>query len=218
MSNYQLVGVDQMEATKLRRKLDPIDPWDTAKSERVKPVIAEIAKSCGVEITPTEPRWEHGVYPLYYLYRKNRADNLNMILQRIRDDYLVFFPDVSRTCSPNQITKFVDNIANTEVDLLIEDHDYFIFVEAKDPPEGRPARFQIRDGVHQLVLQYAEGLFLAEKIRKKFFLATLGTKINYYNLTPKDQTLLGVLGDSTKELKFCDLSWTEFPSNGNSGL
>jgi len=105
------------------------------------------------------------------------------------------------------MTKFADAIANTEIDLLIEDDDYFIFVEAKDPPEGRPARFQIKDGVHQLVLQYAEGLFLAKKIKKKFFLATLGTKINYHNLTPKDQTLLAVLGDSTRQLKFCDLPW-----------
>ena len=199
--------MDQMEATKLRRKLDPVDSWDDAKSERVKPVIAEIAKTCGVEITPTQPRWEHGVYPLYYLYKNNRADNLKVILQRIRDDYLMFFPDASRTCSPDQMTKFVDSIANTEVDLLIEDDRYFIFVEAKDPPEGRPARFQIRDGVHQLVLQYAQGLFLAKKINKRFFLATLGTKMNYLNLTPQDQALLSVLGDSTKELKFCDLSW-----------
>ena len=167
-----------MEATKLRRKLDPIDPWDNAKSERVKPVIAEIAKSCGVEITPTLPRWEYGVYPLYYLYRSSRADNLNVIRQKIRDDYLIFFPETSLTCKPEQIAEFVDDIANTEVDLLIEDHDYFIFVEAKDPPEGRPARFEIKRGVHQLVLQYAEGLFLAKKTKKKFFLATLGTKIN----------------------------------------
>jgi len=65
MPNHQLIGVDQMEATKLRRKLDPIDPWDNAKSERVKPVIAEIAESCDVEITPTEPRWEYGVYPCF---------------------------------------------------------------------------------------------------------------------------------------------------------
>ena len=70
MSNYKLVGVDQMEATKLRRKLDPIDPWDIAKLERVKPVIAEIASTCEGGITPTEPSWEHGVYPLYDLYKQ----------------------------------------------------------------------------------------------------------------------------------------------------
>jgi hypothetical protein len=76
------------------------------------------------------------------------------------------FPELDGKCSPDQLTAFIDDIANTEIDLLIEDHDYFIFVEAKDPPDGKPPRFQIRRGVHQLVLQYAEGLFLAKKIKK----------------------------------------------------
>lgn len=79
MSNYKLVGVDQMEASKLRRKLDPIDPWDSAKSERVKPVIAEIANACEGGITPMEPRWEHGVYPLYYLHKGNSRDTLSTV-------------------------------------------------------------------------------------------------------------------------------------------
>jgi hypothetical protein len=204
MSNYKLVGIDKMEATKLRRKLD--EAWTHAKSERVKPVVAEIAKACGVEITPIEPRWEYGVYPLYYIYRTT-GDTLTAVYWKIQQDYLAFFPETSQTCSPDQLKSLVENIANTEIDLLIEDHDYFIFIEAKDPPEGRPARFQIRAGFHQLVLQYAEGLFLTKKTNKRSFLATLGTKMNYYNLTPADQNLLALLGDPTTQLKFCDLRW-----------
>ena len=113
MSNHRLVGRYQMEASKLRRKLDPIDPWDIAKSERVKPVIDEIARTCGVDITPIEPRWEHSVYPLYYLYKTDRLENLNVIYKKIRDDYLLLFPEVSGTCPPDQVTAFVDDIANT---------------------------------------------------------------------------------------------------------
>jgi hypothetical protein len=90
---------------------------------------------------------------------------------------------------------------------LIEDVDYFIFVEAKNPPDGRLPRFQMKRGVHQLVLIYAAGLFLARRIKKRFLLATLGTKMTSYNLTPLDQTLLALVGDASTELKFCDLSW-----------
>jgi hypothetical protein len=207
MTDYQLVGVDQMEASKLRRKLDPMDSWDIAKTERVKPVIAEIANSCGRDITPEEPRWESSVYPLYYMYAGKARGNVNALYDKLLADYVEMFPELQCTVSPDQLTAFIRDIANTEIDLLIEDVDYFIFVEAKDPPDGKPPRFQMRDGVHQLVLQYAEGLFLAKKIRKKFFLATLGTKMNYYNLTPADQNLLAIFGDGSKELKFCDLTW-----------
>jgi hypothetical protein len=207
MENYQLVGVDQMEATKLRRKLDPIDPWDSGKTERVKPVIAEIAKTCEDGITPIDPRWEHGVYPLYYLYKRDPRDTLSTVCSRILEDYNTLFPELKDKYPAEKLTAFVDDIANTEVDLLIEDVDYFIFVEAKNPPDGRLARFQMKRGVHQLVLIYAEGLFLAKSIKKRFVLATLGTKMTSHSLTPADQTLLALLGDTNKELRFCDLSW-----------
>jgi len=169
MINYHLVGVDQMEASKLRRKLDPIEPWDNAKSERVKPVIAYIANSFGVDIVPSEPRWENSIYPLYYLYAGKNRVNTNAIYAKMRDDYIALFPGLDRTCSTDQLTAFIGDIANTEIDLLIEDVDYFIFVEAKDPPDGKSAIFQKRHGVHQLVLQYAEGLFLARKIKNGSF-------------------------------------------------
>jgi len=196
-----------MEATKLRRKLDPIDPWDTAKSERVKPVIAEIASTCDGGITPRAPRWEHGVYPLYYLYKQDSRDSLRMICEKICNDYGMLFPECNGNCPPNELSEFISYIANTEVDLLIEDVEYFIFVEAKNPPDGKLPKFEMKRGVHQLVWIYAEGPFLSRKIKKQFALATLGTKMTSYDLTPAEQTLLAIFGDKRKKLTFCDLSW-----------
>jgi len=207
MSNYQLVGVDQMEATKLRRKLDPIDPWDNAKSERVKPVIAEIGKTCTGGIVPTAPRWEHGVYPLYYFYRQDSRESLRMIYEKIGNDYGRLFPECNGNCLPNELSELISYIANTEGDLLIEDVEYFIFVEAKNPPDGKLPKFEMKRGVHQLVWIYAEGPFLSRKIKKQFALATLGTKMTSYDLTPAEQTLLAIFGDKRKKLTFCDLSW-----------
>ena len=164
-------------------------------------------QTCEGGITPSEPRWEHSVYPLYYLYKSDSRDTLNTVCNKIRDDYVTLFPELKDSCSPDELTAFIDDIANTEVDLLIEDVNYFIFVEAKNPPDGKLPKFQMKHGVHQLVFIYAEGLFLARKIKKRFLLATLGTKMTSYNLTQADQTLLALLGDTSKELKFCDLSW-----------
>jgi hypothetical protein len=173
----------------------------------VKPVISEIANTCEGGITPTKPRWEHGVYPVYYLYKGDSRDTLTTVRNRIVDDYIKLFPELKDKYPTERLTAFVDDIANTEVNLLIEDVDYFIFVEAKNRPDGRLPRFQMKRGVHQLVFIYAEGLFLASKIKKRFLLATLGTKMTSYNLTLEDQNFLNLLGDTSKELKFCDLSW-----------
>jgi hypothetical protein len=65
----------------------------------------------------------------------------------------------------------------------------------------------MKRGVHQLVLIYAARLFLARKIKKRILLATLGTKMTSYVLTEADKKLLGLLGDTSDELKFRDLSW-----------
>jgi hypothetical protein len=37
-------------------------------SESIKPMIQQIAGTCGLALKPIESRWKHGVYPLYYLY------------------------------------------------------------------------------------------------------------------------------------------------------
>jgi hypothetical protein len=58
-----------------------------------------------------------------------------------------------------------------------------------------------------LVLIYAEGLFLARKIKKRSLLATLGTKMTSHVSTEGDKKLQARLGDTSEELKFCDLSW-----------
>ena len=105
MTNYQLLGVDQMEASKLRRKLDPIDPWDIAKSERVKPVIAEITNSCEGGITPRAPRWEHGISAFYYLYKQDSRDSLRMICEKICNDYCKLFPECNGNCPAERVKR-----------------------------------------------------------------------------------------------------------------
>ena len=113
MTSYELIDVDQMEATKLRRMLE--EPWSSQKSNRAKPVIAEIAKTCEGGITPTEPRWEHGVYPLYYKYKHDSHDNFRTICNRILEKYDSHFPELKDKYPAEQLTAFVEDLANTEI-------------------------------------------------------------------------------------------------------
>jgi hypothetical protein len=205
---YRLIGVDQGEASKLRRKLDPIDPWDTSKSERVKYLVQEIANSPeGGLPSLVEPRYDSNVYPLFYLYAGTTKGNLVATYNRILQDYLKLFPEHGGKYPTDLLMRFIEDIANTEIDLLIEDTEYFIFVEAKDPPDGKLAKFEKRRGVHQLVVQYAQGLFLEKQIEKRFFLATLGAKLTSYDFTPFDRDFLKIVGSTSEALKFCDLRW-----------
>ena len=68
----------------------------------------------------------------------------------------------------------IQRLADTEIDILIEDRDYFVFVEAKNVQEGRKAKFENIGGVHQLVRQYLQGKLLEKMISKMFALATIG--------------------------------------------
>ena len=68
------------------------------------------------------------------------------------------------------------SVANTEVDLLIESANYFIFIEAKVlKKKGAKPRWRNKKEVtHQLVRQFVQGRLLADQIKKEFMLATLG--------------------------------------------
>ena len=78
--------------------------------------------------------------------------------------------------------------------FFIEEDDYFHLCRSKDPLEGGPARFPIRAGFHQLLLQYAERFFLPRK-QINDFLSHIASKVNYYILTPADRGLPALLRD-----------------------
>ena len=78
------------------------------------------------------------------------------------------------TAPENSLIPHIQRIGDTEIDILIEDREYFVFVEAKNVPEGKKAKFEKTGGVHQLVRQYLQGKLLEKMISKTFALATIG--------------------------------------------
>ena len=112
------------------------------------------------------------------------------------------------------IYKRIGTIADAEIDLLVEDIGYFILIEAKKPllPGQKPV-FGQRYGLHQLVRQYLQGLFLAKVTQKDFLMATIGTGLEApYELTGLEKGYLKAFGKDIQSLTLPDFNWTIFDS------
>ncbi|MBI4524719.1 MAG: hypothetical protein HY695_13020 [Deltaproteobacteria bacterium] len=158
MSGYKLIGRDQMEPTLLRRKLDP---WGPAKAVRVRPLIETLFLRLGLNnLQIKNPCWEANVYPLYYYYFDPQQKEKAWAFKRILQESRRLFCDSCGSIPDTEFYLQTCRMADAEIDLLIEDEDYFIFVEAKTSLPGKQIKFGRDHGVHQLVWQYAQGLFL----------------------------------------------------------
>ncbi len=206
MDGYKLIDRDQMEPSKLRRKLDP---WNSTKSHCVKPLITEILSSYSHnDLKIVEPKWESNVYPLYYYYYEDTAKSVS---QRINKEYERLFPEVTPTLQRPELCKLIRSAADAEIDLLIEDSDYFVFVEVKSPGAGQSPRFtrDTEKGIHQLVRQYVQGKFLERAVGKKFMIATIGARgLSPLGLIQVERLLLEGIGEEREDLEIYDFPWS----------
>lgn len=201
MGDYKLIDLDQMEATVLRRVLDP---WATSKGKRVRMLLDNLLE--GRDLKIQEPRWELNVYPLYYYFLCDgtRVRPASEIYRMVFDEFCGVFSQAKDRISLDQVMGVVD----AEIDLLIEDGGYFVFVEVKYQLPGRKPRFQKTKGIHQLVRQYVQGVFLSKKINKSFLAATVGAKKALpLSLNESDKSLLDLVGNHTGELVISHFDW-----------
>jgi hypothetical protein len=212
-NDYELVGIDKMEPSLLRRK---IDPGQSECTESLKRIIEAVFSWYGYDKrTIQQPRWETGVYPLYYWYfsdpeRQQKQSPYKHILNKCEKCFSLsaFSPPLE------DIYKRIGTIADAEIDLLVEDIEYFILIEAKKPllPGQKPV-FGQNYGLHQLVRQYLQGLFLAKVTKKNFLMATIGTGLKKpYELTTLEQDYLKAFGKDIHNLTLPDFDWTIFDS------
>jgi len=208
MDGYKLIDRDQMEPTKLRRKLDP---WNSTKSHRVQPLITKILSRYGHNgINLAEPKWEIHVYPLYYYYYEDRAKKeKESVFPRIFEEYQRLFSEVRSPLPSSELNTLITSVADAEIDLLIEDSDYFIFVEVKSPGAGQKPKFTKEKGIHQLVRQYVQGKFLERAVGKQFMIATIGAPLSApVRLNQAEKSLLEAIGEEREDLEISDYSWT----------
>lgn len=161
------------------------------------------------------PRWTTNVYPLYYLARQELTGaggepSEKQTYEFVRDICSRHFPDGLTSLAAGEVLSHMTQVANSEIDLLIEDLDYFVFIEAKFPPPGARASFRRIDRIHQLVRQYVQGRILAKLTSKSFALATIGANGGTHTtIRPNsaESALLGLIGEPAKPLDFLDLTW-----------
>ena len=201
---YRLIDLDQGETSKLRRTLDP---WQPAKAQAVTRLIGECFLRRGTRLKIKEPRWETNIYPLYYYfwvqgYRGRKLYNQVLV------EYKRLFPELAPPSSRDDLYHQLQRSADTEIDLLIEDSDYFIFAEVKDPPPGKKAKFETKGGVHQLVRQFVQGKLLERLIRKEFLLCTVGAGLfGPLRLNDVEKGLLAAVGGPGDGLDIKDFNW-----------
>ncbi len=208
MDGYKLIDRDQMEPSKLRRKLDP---WNSAKSHCVKPLITEILSSYSHnDLKIAEPKWESNVYPLYYYYYEDRAKKKKeSVFPRIFEEYQRLFSEVRSPLPSSELYTLITSVADAEIDLLIEDSDYFVLVEVKSPGAGQKPKFTKEKGIHQLVRQYVQGMFLERAVGKQFMIATIGAPLSApVRLNQVEKSLLEAIGEEREDLEIYDFPWT----------
>lgn len=193
-----------METSKLRRTLDP---WQPAKAQTVTRLIGECFLRRGARLEIKEPRWETNIYPLYY-YFWEQAYRGRKLYNQVLVEYKRLFPELAPPSSRDDLYYQLQRSADAEIDLLIEDSDYFIFAEVKDPLPGKKAKFETTGGVHQLVRQFVQGKLLERLIQKEFLLCTVGAGLSGpLRLNDVEKALLAAVGGPGDELDIKDFGW-----------
>jgi hypothetical protein len=213
MGAYKLIGLDDSEASIVRRHLHQ---WSKTDEQAIRPLILAIQEKQGLsDIHITEPHWETNVYPLYYW--AERAAGSKRAYNHVLEFLPNLFPASKASLPETELRLHLKRIMNSEIDILVEDFDYFLFIEAKAPKTGRKTKFQTIAGVHQLVRQYIQGRILEELIRKPFALATIGANnegsIRILLNTIK-QALLRLVNEERRSLEILNFPWNLLVATG----
>ena len=202
--DYQLIDIDQMEPSIVRRRLRR---WTEADAAAITPLIAALQdKSSLSGIQIQKPRYETNVYPLYYYWSHTKGLSHTQVYARIVESFQMYLG----TTPDESLIPHIHRLANTEIDILIEDCEYFVFVEAKNVPEGKKPKFETTGGVHQLVRQYLQGKLLEKVISKTFALATIdvnsGSDVEI-ELNDLEARMLNLVGVTATTHSVVDLLW-----------
>lgn len=204
MDKYKLIGLDQMEASLVRRRLRQ---WTKADEQAITSLITALQQKQGLpDVHVTEPCYETNVYPLYYYWAHYRQ-------VRHREVYDCVFrslPSDRVSMTEEELRSLVARVVDSEIDLMVEDIEYFVFIEAKETPPGHKVKFENKGGVHQLVRQYVQGKILQKLISKTFALATIGAnngEILPVRLNDTERKLLQLVDQDMVTLQVRDISW-----------
>ncbi len=212
-NSHKLIDLDQMEQNLVRRRLRR---WSKADEEAITTLIRPLQqKQCLANSRILEPRYETNVYPLYYYWRHGQ----NVSHREVYDHVVQSLPTDTLSIPQDQLRSHVGHTVDSEVDLLVEDIEYFVFIEAKEVAPGGKVKFEKKGGVHQLVSQYVQGKILANLVSKFFAIATIGAnkgEILEMKLNPAERALLQLVGEDREFLSVMDLTWPSLTVNAQA--
>ena len=174
MSAYKLLELDRDEKTIIRRAL-------YRESRAGEQAIAEIFSRIRRAHTPSnarliKPRWETSVHPLYFwAYSETKCEPGKGGNFRACFDHVV--EKLPKIYCEELREPFWYTVVDCEIDILVEDAEFFLFLEAKIPVRGTDIDwYKSKQGVHQLVHQYVQGSLIKKFVvpEKEFALATIG--------------------------------------------
>ncbi|MDE2059800.1 MAG: hypothetical protein KGL31_01075 [candidate division NC10 bacterium] len=201
MGEYKLIDLDQMEASVVRRRLG----YKADDHALTLLLTALRLEKCLLNVQTRRPRCETNVYPLYYYWAHHRAVTHKEVYDRVFDS----LPTGKVAVLEDQLRTHVASVVDNEIDLLVEDIDYFVFIEAKFPKQDHNAKFE-PGVVHQLVRQYVQGRILEAITNKTFTLATIGANNGQpidLRLSERERVLLRLVNEEREQLRVIDLAW-----------
>lgn len=212
--SHKLIDLDQMEASIVRRRLRRWSKADQGVATALVHALQgkQFLSNCRV----VEPRYETNVYPLYYYWRHGQQVSHREVYDHVFQSLLT-----ERLSTPHdELRPHVGHTVDSEVDILVEDIDYFVFIEAKEVVTGRKVKFEKKRGVHQLVSQYVQGKILEKMISKSFVLATIGANKGEpleIKLNSAERALLQLVGEHKDVLSVVDLRWPSLAAAVQAG-
>lgn len=174
MGTYKLLELDRDEKTIIRRALYE---ESRAGEQAITEIFSRIRREHALSNARLfKPRWETSVHPLYFwAYSETKCEPGKSGNFRACFDHVVEkFPKIHRE---ELHEPFWYTVVDCEIDILVEDAEFFLFLEAKIPVRGTDIDwYKSKHGVHQLVHQYVQGSLLKKFVvpEKEFALATIG--------------------------------------------
>jgi hypothetical protein len=213
-NRHKLIDLDQMEPSIVRRRLRR---WSKADEEAITALIHALQRKGSLSnVRVLEPRYETNVYPLYFYWQHGQ----HVSHRQVYDQVVQSLPTHKLRMPPDELRAHVGHTVDSEVDILVEDIEYFVFIEAKEPAGDRKVKFEKKRGVHQLVSQYVQGRILQKMISKVFVLATIGANKGEpleIKLNPAELALVQFVGEDKDVLSVVDLTWPSVTVSAKAG-
>lgn len=213
--NHKLIDLDQMEPSRVRRRLRQ---WSKTEEAAAALIQALQVRGCLSRVRVYEPVYETNVYPLYFYWRHGQRVSHRHVYHQVLQ--LPLLATHRWPMPQDELLAHVRHTVDSEVDILVEDTDYFVFIEAKEVSVGHKIKFEQKRGVHQLVSQYVQGMILQSVISKVFVLATIGANNGEtleINLNSTERALLQLVGEDKDTLAVVDLTWPSVTMSVQAG-